>query len=91
MMKRAECVEDLKVKSLSKLSSEFDKETPQYQKTLKNLIIQVNIILCELQTHLTASNACDPGFILLLLILLFYYNLIIDIDYDVFAFVSYRE
>ena len=43
MKKRNECIENLKVLSISRLSSNFDKDTPQYQTTLKNLIIQVSL------------------------------------------------
>ena len=42
MKKRNECIENLKVLAISRLSSNFDKDTPQYQTTLKNLIIQVS-------------------------------------------------
>ena len=39
MKKRAACVDSLKMQAIDRLSTQFDKETPQYQKTLKNLII----------------------------------------------------
>lgn len=43
MKKRNECVVNLKVLSINRLSNQFDKDTPQYQKTLKDLIVQVSI------------------------------------------------
>jgi hypothetical protein len=42
MKKRNECVENLKVLSINRLQNQFDKDTPQYQQTIKNLIIQVS-------------------------------------------------
>ena len=42
MKKRNECLNDLRSLSINKLQSQFDKDTPQYQQTLKNLIIQVS-------------------------------------------------
>lgn len=42
MKKRNECVENLKVLAITKLQNNFDKDTPQYQQTVKNLIIQVS-------------------------------------------------
>ena len=43
MKKRNECVINLKVLAINRLQNQFDKDTPQYQQTLKNLIIQVRI------------------------------------------------
>ena len=39
MKQRNVCIEDLKTLSLTKLQNQFNKDTPQYQQTLKNLII----------------------------------------------------
>ena len=39
MEKRNQCLDALKVLTMNRLQSQFDRETPQYQKTLKNLII----------------------------------------------------
>ena len=43
MKKRNECVINLKVLAINRLQNQFDKDTPQYQQTLKNLIIQVRM------------------------------------------------
>ena len=42
MKKRNACVEDLKVLAINRLQNQFDRDNPQYQQTLKNLIIQVS-------------------------------------------------
>lgn len=47
MQKRNECVVNLKKYSINALQQQFDKDSPQYQKTLKNLIIQGMIKLLE--------------------------------------------
>ena len=39
MKKRNACVEDLKVLAINRLQNQFDRDNPQYQQTLKNLII----------------------------------------------------
>ena len=39
MKKRNACVEDLKVLAINRLQNQYDKDTPQYQQTLKNLIV----------------------------------------------------
>ena len=39
MKKRNECIDDLKVLAINRLTSDFDSESPQYRETLKNLII----------------------------------------------------
>ena len=39
MKKRNACVENLKVMAVNRLQSQFDKENPQYQRTLKSLIV----------------------------------------------------
>ena len=45
MKKRNACVEDLKVLAINRLQNQFDRDNPQYQQTLKNLIIQVSSAL----------------------------------------------
>lgn len=42
MEKRNKCLEDLRKLTMNRLQNQFDKDTPQYQQTLKNLIIQVS-------------------------------------------------
>ena len=42
MKKRNQCVVDLKTYAITRLSSTYDKDSPEYQTTLKNLIIQVS-------------------------------------------------
>ena len=44
MKKRNACVEDLKVLAINRLQNQFDRDNPQYQQTLKNLIIQVSSV-----------------------------------------------
>lgn len=39
MEKRNKCLEDLRKLTMNRLQNQFDKDTPQYQQTLKNLII----------------------------------------------------
>ena len=48
MKKRNACVEDLKVLAINRLQNQFDRDNPQYQQTLKNLIIQVSNALNQL-------------------------------------------
>ena len=42
MKKRNECIEKLKILAINRLQNQFNRGTPQYQQTLKNLIIQVS-------------------------------------------------
>jgi FlaA1/EpsC-like NDP-sugar epimerase len=42
MKQRAKCIEGLKIHAITKLQSDFDKNSAQYKETLKNLIIQVS-------------------------------------------------
>ena len=42
MKKRNQCVVDLKTYSMTRLSQTYDKDSPEYVATLKNLIIQVS-------------------------------------------------
>ena len=57
MKKRNACVEDLKVLAINRLQNQFDRDNPQYQQTLKNLIIQVSNARDQLiHTFLSIGN-----------------------------------
>ena len=60
MKKRNACVEDLKVLAINRLQNQFDRDNPQYQQTLKNLIIQVSSV-CEQLNYVCLSIGNDQA------------------------------